>query len=952
MILRKIIRIIQVVARGLWLTLGISWPASSSSIEQKQPDAGEPSATGEITATNNLSDKALQGNLSEGSPRLREVAPGEFLGNDFCAEDDQDGTLSDAPVEQPSLGNSEPFESGNVAGKDTKDPDIKQFEFPVSRYLGSEQTLADPPKDMSWIFRSPLEPSVKLEQPDTGESSTAGEVAAATDDVEGNAPWWESSGNSTDLEETVSGGSRNDNFHAEGDQNDDFRAADDQDGALHEAPVEQPSLSSDESFESGNLVEGDTKDPSSKESEFPALHYRGSEETLVDPPEHTFPEPDVPSGQTTVDDLDVQHFYVDESVLLPMGSTETPSEPPKKSRKKIPRAIGSRRTSQALTQESKPKSLEQQHPPVFHPELICRKTPGSARQWEILLSVDDEFRILKMRQDGESLDMADGHYRPGSYACPLRIVFDEDNQIEFPMFDGAPLIFKLKKDWTGDGRRVGGITKGYFIVIVPSDWKRKGHVPVEQEGCSDLNFVAHYFFRNGDEPTEDIGRFEEYELSFANSFELKGERVFDNAEEGELFVGSAPELTVNSGIEWVRVGEERKDGWKGGNFKPAERSLAEVLENRQGRFFIRVFNAEAKRRESCEFRYLRDLRKILLNGERYTECTLLVPSSEGHFPTKIRFVGIDGAVITPKLAAEVKHVDVWRGDLIIAPRPDADRVSCALESDSGSVDTVLDLPRVWWRLERNGSEPSEWRDTPLVMTRREFRDEARSNATIRLRLPRQIRSFRVGFDDELDQAYRSRTKEEDGAVIPLSDFVDYSQIDRRLREKVFLNVQCEDSMLALIQVSADPVPTIISFTCAPVVLSAGGKAVLHWKTQNAEAEGTAIEPGIGAVEPGGALEVSPCQTTTYTLKLAASGMDDVTRSVTVKLLLRPDERPIAMVRRGGGGWRRGKGFSLYELRALGLTAADVSPRSIPIDKNRRSTHQVNIITIEERLNNA
>ena len=47
MILRKIIRIIQVVVRGFWVTLGIPWPASSPSIDQKQPDAGDPSATGE-----------------------------------------------------------------------------------------------------------------------------------------------------------------------------------------------------------------------------------------------------------------------------------------------------------------------------------------------------------------------------------------------------------------------------------------------------------------------------------------------------------------------------------------------------------------------------------------------------------------------------------------------------------------------------------------------------------------------------------------------------------------------------------------------------------------------------------------------------------------------------------------------------------------------------------------
>lgn len=941
MILRKIIRIIQLTVQGLWLRLGIPWSASNPSVEQKQSDVVESSPLDEITVTNNLSDKTLQGDLSKGSPHLREISPGEFLGNDFCTEDDQDGTLSDAPVEQPSFGKGESFESANVAGVDTKDLAIKQFESPVSHYRRSDQILTDPPKDMSWVFRSPLEPPIKQEQSDASESSVVLETSVVAGDSMDNAPSWESSKDSSHLEETVSG-----EFPS-----DDFCATDDHDDILNETSVDQAFLGNSESFESGNVVEGDRKNPSPKESEFSVSHYRGSDEAFANPPEHTFPEPDVPLGQTTADDLDVQHFHVDENDLSLVGSTEI-SSGPKKSGKKVPRNIGARRTSQTQTHKSKPKSLEQQHPPVSHPELICRITSGPAWQWEILLSVDDECRILEVRQEGKSLDMVDGHYRPASYAYPLQIVFDGDDQMEFLMFDDEPLIFKMKKGWTDDGRRVGGITKGYFIVIVPSEWKREGHVPVKQEGCSDLNFVAHYFFRNGDEPTEDVDRFEEYELSFANSFELKGERVFDNAEEGELFVGSVPELAVNSSTGWIRVGEERKDGWKGENFKPAEQSLAEVLKDRQGRFFIRVFDAEAKRRESSEFRYLRELRKILVNGERYTECTLLVPSSEGHFPTKVRFIGINGVVITPKLPAEVKHVDVRQGDLIIAPHPDANRVPCTLESGSGRVDILLELPRVWWRLERSGSGLDEWRDTPLVMTRRQFRDEAHSNATIRLRLPRQIRSFRVGFDDELDQMYRSQTKEEDGIAIPLSDFVDYSQIDRRLIEEVFLNVQCEDFVLALIQISADPVPTIISFACMPMVLSAGEKAVLHWKTQNAEANGTAIEPGIGAVEPSGTLEVAPRQTTTYTLRLAASDMDDVTRSVAVKLLLRPDKRLIAMVKRVGGGWRCGKGFSLGELLALGLTATDVSPRSIPIDKNRRSTHQINITTIEEKLNNA
>ena len=73
-------------------------------------------------------------------------------------------------------------------------------------------------------------------------------------------------------------------------------------------------------------------------------------------------------------------------------------------------------------------------------------------------------------------------------------------------------------------------------------------------------------------------------------------------------------------------------------------------------------------------------------------------------------------------------------------------------------------------------------------------------------------------------------------------------------------------------------------------------------------------------------------------------MDDVTRTVTVTVTspLQPGEKPIARVRRVGGGWKPGKGFSYGELRVAGLTAASAARRSIPIDRRRRSTHQANI----------
>ena len=181
--------------------------------------------------------------------------------------------------------------------------------------------------------------------------------------------------------------------------------------------------------------------------------------------------------------------------------------------------------------------------------------------------------------------MVNGECRLSSFGGHLTIVFENDEQDEFALFDDKPLIFKLRNDWTGDGRKVGGITNGHFVVIAPNEWERIDLVPVEPEGCTDTSFTAHYFFRDGSESAENTGGFRECEVALTtSSFELAGERVFDDSEDGELFVGAVPSLKSFSDIAWVRVGEEAKNGWKGENFNPDERTLAEVVDDRQGRF--------------------------------------------------------------------------------------------------------------------------------------------------------------------------------------------------------------------------------------------------------------------------------------------------------------------------------------------------------------------------------
>ena len=249
-------------------------------------------------------------------------------------------------------------------------------------------------------------------------------------------------------------------------------------------------------------------------------------------------------------------------------------------------------------------------------------------------------------------------------------------------------------------------------------------------------------------------------------FELIGKRVFDDSEEGELFVGTVPELSHASRVVWARVGEEETRGWKGRNFKPSERALAEVLNGRQGRFFVRVYDEKGAMLDGGQFRYLRGLGEIRVNGEPYAEYTLLVPSSTGHPPTTVRFIGAAGEPVHATLPPGAVSVEDGTGGLIAEPHPDADELSCALEADGGHVVIALRLPRIWWRMEREGAESDgEWSSTPLQMTRHEFRERADSHAALRLRPPKRITSAFVGFDDEPDVKY---TKRDDEVVLPLA----------------------------------------------------------------------------------------------------------------------------------------------------------------------------------------
>ena len=712
---------------------------------------------------------------------------------------------------------------------------------------------------------------------------------------------------------------------------------------------DQPT-SSDEPVELTSTTDGNQYRQISTDIEQASPRSGRSKETPFEPPEDTFRKVDPHSTQPAEDHKHVQrssaNMGTDSGKESIDGQLGEDAEPPP------PRRFGGRRDHHPASAQQPPEDdAEAKRQFTPRPELICRQE-RSSWQWEVVLSADDECNIEEMQHDGgESWGILNGECHLSSLAGSLSITLEDGERSELTLFNGTPMVFKSRSDWRGDGRKVRAITGGFYVVIVPKEWKRTGPVPREPEGCADQGFLAH-FFRTDGKSAGDVGGFEKCEVALAQSgLELTGDRVFDDSEDGELFVGAVPKLNPVQGTVWARVGEEKGGGWQGDNFKPVERSLADVLNGRQGRFFIRVYDDDSKLLDSGEFRYLRDLREIRVNGKPYSANTLLAPSSTGHSPTELRFIGADGTTIHPVLTADETHATVQPGDvLVVAPHAKCDDVSRTLTSGTGRVDTVIKLPRIWWRMERDDGEPDEYRDTPLTMTRKEYREYAYAEAATLLRLPPQITSVKAGFDEKLDRMYRPPKSREE-TKIPLSDFVDYSQLDERPYEDASLNVQCAEAVLTLIRISANPAPTIISFASEPTGVAAGEAATLHWVTQNPESDGVVIDPGIGSVESSGNMAVAPAETATYTLRLTASGMDDVTKDLVLTVHSRPQpgEEPVARVKHTGRGWRQGKGFSRGEIHAAGLTEADVACRSISIDRRRRSTHQANIETIRRSI---
>ena len=600
-----------------------------------------------------------------------------------------------------------------------------------------------------------------------------------------------------------------------------------------------------------------------------------------------------------------------------------------------PRKVGGRRSRGTSKPVPPPHN-----PRLSYPELVCRQSSGES--WGIFLTWDEDCTVSEVVHEGQHLNINNGECHIQDLTGSLAVSCADGRSFSVPLFESEPLVFKLRKDWLGLGRRTFSFPKGYLVAIAPDSWKRTGsRVPIEQEPCIDPDFAVHFFYRDSNTSDEDVGGFREWDRKTTTSIELSGRTIFDDSNEGDLFVGDVPVLCPSKDMAWARVGEEREGGWHGGNFKPNEQSLSEALDGREGRFFLRVYDSQPKLIDSIEFRYLRDLAELLVNGEAYTQDIAIPPSSDGNSTVNVQFLDSDRVPMIP--SGHTDDVNASGSGLFESPaNPNAKPMAYTFETDTGSVDVVVDVPRVWWGIESNSSMLDQWLDQPIDMTREKFVEYAKTEAALCIRSSKYD-AIEVGFEGDEKKPFR-RNIDEKFISVPFLDFAYHAQIRQKQDEAVCFNIEWAGSLIPVVSIVADLKPEVTLFEVKPDEISIGEKATLRWATKNIGEAAVAINPGLDSVKSEGTCEVKPKKTTNYTLVVSSGDDEGVVRKVTLMVgsPFNQAKPPVTSEVRTGGRWRKGKGFSEAEIESVGITIQPAVRRVISIDNRRKSFHPRNV----------
>jgi len=423
---------------------------------------------------------------------------------------------------------------------------------------------------------------------------------------------------------------------------------------------------------------------------------------------------------------------------------------------------------------------------------------------------------VKGEEDRTDSDVLSGRRQPG-LICQKQgrewqvLREDEEGQTEpVEALGEEKLLFKLDASLK-QGRQVYRVSRGWYLAIVPQDWKSLDPA-IAPEPVAFPGYQAHYFdlteereirFRIGDSEQIPWQRIE---------FRLVGEELRDDAQHlGPLF-GEPPRvwapISLWTEVSQIVIREERSgtDRWKTSflpNYTQEEQTLPQELADRGGgRYTLLFYDREWGLLDSFDFRFLKGLYGIRVEPEE----PAVLPGPKGHQPACITFQHEEDCCIEP-LTEFLDSIEIrgepMQTEVVLPPAPYLDQTCWQVLRGNASVDLEIRIPRIWWALAREETEPkaSDWQAEVLSLSREDF--AAVSDKALWLRLPCSVRRVRCGFPEDLRLFYaKSNSQGQLYVVVPLREFCGSLLLDRpgRTPLQVELNAQGKAYNVAYLEV--------------------------------------------------------------------------------------------------------------------------------------------------------
>ncbi len=485
--------------------------------------------------------------------------------------------------------------------------------------------------------------------------------------------------------------------------------------------------------------------------------------------------------------------------------------------------------------ETKPRSLM--------PEIICWE---EGRSWIVGIEVPEELESTSVVQDGELLERDntdESRYRLRRAESTVKVAWTGGEK-DIPLIEDGRncLLFKMRKNWKGLGRLVRYPTTGYYLDIVPQEWKRDDEVSrsasVNPESVQLDGYKAHFFYLEQSSNTL-IGFItangERIRLEPRRSrFQLAGSEIGDASEEmGPLFGEQPPCIRTldekgchDAGM--IVIGEEGsgRNRWRS-HFVPqagaVEQKLPEeIVTRRGGWYFVRIYDKVDNLLESMDFRFIAGLKDIYIKRHN------CLPGPKGYDNVTVQFLHQTGCKVELMNEDKQHALKISReSDKIIVtvpPKPYCDKTCWVLRDGDAAIEVTLLVKRIWWALGVTGEAPTDWTDKPIALSRKEFM--ATSNKALWVRLPctRFVKNIYVGFDSAKRRPYQVEVEKKEIAI-PLREFCDTEEIQNPKLEclfQLFIDSQDKTYSAQLLQIR-------ISFRCknCELITSSEQEALFH-----------------------------------------------------------------------------------------------------------------------------